>query len=420
MKKLIYSTLVFLIIIGCKAQQPPGLSHMTPDLWIKDIDHLNARMQKEFASFDPTVKDLFARNMESLKQELAGLSNEQTAIRLSQFVSRLGDGHTEVQLFQSDTDLRRFPLSYYFFEEGLYILGAHESYRKHIGNQVVSIGGKDVPQVFELLKTLMTHDNKYEILHFGPAFLMLPEVFIFLGLSNSNNTANIEIKTANGSTEKIQIKAVSLTEYSDGPWYRFFDHKNIDRPLSSKVMKRNHWFEYLEQEKTMYFYYGTVNDQKGHPGIRKVVKQLFAEIDRLKPDKIVIDIRRNSGGNYHKSRPLIEAIKDRPWLNKEGKIYAISGRRTFSAAMVTSIFLKRETQTILVGEPSRGHPNKTDNVEHLKLPNSNLRIEYTTRVKHHWPELGDAKWVPIDVMIIPTFATYSKGIDPVMEYILKN
>jgi len=88
--------------------------------------------------------------------------------------------------------------------------------------------------------------------------------------------------------------------------------------------------------------------------------------------------------------------------------------------MVTSIFLKRETHAILVGEPSRGNPNSSDNVEYMNLPNSGLRLEYTTRVKKHWPELGDASSVPIDVKISSTFASYSQGIDPIWEYIVNN
>ena len=84
--------------------------------------------------------------------------------------------------------------------------------------------------------------------------------------------------------------------------------------------------------------------------------------------------------------------------------------------MVTSIFLKRETQATLVGEPSRGHPNKCDNNEYMTLPNSGLSIEYTTKVEKHWAELGDAKWVPIDVEIAPRFADYKLGKDAALEY----
>ena len=145
---------------------------------------------------------------------------------------------------------------------------------------------------------------------------------------------------------------------------------------------------------------------------------MFKVIDKVQPDKLIIDLRQNRGGNYNKSRPLIESIKKRNFLNQKGKVYVITGRTTFSAAMVTSIFLKKETQAIIVGEPSRGHPNRADNVEHLKLPNSQLWVEYTTKVKKHWLELGTLNHVPVDIEILQNFkGEYNKGKDSVLEYI---
>jgi len=88
--------------------------------------------------------------------------------------------------------------------------------------------------------------------------------------------------------------------------------------------------------------------------------------------------------------------------------------------MVTSIFLKRETNATLIGEPSRGHPNKTDNVEYMTLPHSKLSIEYTTKVKRHWVELGDLDHVPVDVEIKPQFRDYEQGIDAELKFVLEH
>ena len=170
----------------------------------------------------------------------------------------------------------------------------------------------------------------------------------------------------------------------------------------------------------MYFNFTRVNNQDGKPSIKKFISQLFEEIDELRPDKLVIDFRLNNGGNYNLSRPLIEAIKSRSWLNQKGKVWAITGRRTFSAASVACVFLKQETQTQLIGEVGRTHPNWADNNEYITLPNSRFLIEYTTKIKVHWPEQPDLDHVPVDVEIPPTFSSFSLGKDPVMEYILNN
>ncbi len=101
-----------------------------------------------------------------------------------------------------------------------------------------------------------------------------------------------------------------------------------------------------------------------------------------------------------------------------GKVWAITGRRTFSAASTTCVFLKQETEAQLIGEVGRTHPNWADNNEYMNLPNSDFLIEYTTKVKVHWPEQPSLDHVPVDVEIVPTFEGYSNGKDLVMEYLL--
>lgn len=404
--------------LNCSAQEP-GLDHMNSNLWKEDIDFLNQLIQSEFKSFYPDVKKRFDEGIQGLLEEVDQLNNHQVMIKLMQLTAGLRDGHTEVQIFGSEIGLNRLPLIFYFFQEGLYIVGAHEEYNQYIGQQVTHIGGEPVSEVVQKLKTVMPHDNDYEILHAGTSYLLLPSVLKYLGLTKEDNAVKLTLTTSFGDPKTLEIEAKSIADYQQGPWKRYHDLFPAERPISTRQNPKNHWYEYTPEHNAMYFYFGTVNDQKGYPSIRKTVKRLFAEIDELKPQKLIIDLRKNRGGNYHKSRHLIEAIKKRPWLNQEGRIFAISGRTTFSAAMVTTIFLKKETNTLLVGEPSRGHPNKTDNVEHVNLPNSKLRIEYTTRIKKHWKALGEASYVPLDIVVPVTFKDFSSGFDPVLDLILR-
>ena len=99
---------------------------------------------------------------------------------------------------------------------------------------------------------------------------------------------------------------------------------------------------------------------------------------------------------------------------------AITSRRTFSAASTMCIFLKQGTNAQIIGETGRTHPNWADNNEYMSLPNSDFLIEYTTKIKVHWPEHPDYDRVPVDIKVPLTFEAYAKGVDPVMEYILKN
>lgn len=406
------------MISSCNAQKN-DINQMTIALWEADIDYVNRKIQKKFASFDNSIKATFSHNVDTLKMELSRLNNQEIAIKMGKLLASLNDGHTEMSILQQTANFSRLPLLFYYFDDGLYIVAAHEAYKELNGMKVIQIGSLPVTESIEKLKTVMTFDNDYEVLHAGPSFLIIPDVLQYLGAVDS--TSEITLTLVNDSNDSItkSIESVTLSEYNNSVWTTYVGIHDIKPMLYKKHMDRNYWFEYLEDQKTMYFYLGRVNNQKGQPSLKKVISQLFDTIDKVQPDKLVIDLRKNSGGNYHKSKPLLDAIKKRPALNKPNKVFVINGRTTFSAAMVTTIFLKTETNAIIVGEPSRGHPNKSDNVEYMSLPNSGLSIEYTTKVKKHWSELGKLNHVPIDVKIVPTFLDYKIGEDAVLSYILK-
>ena len=419
MKKLI---ILSLLVVGypSRAQQQIPIADMKPENWLHDLDFLNSRIQKHFTSFNPDVKELFNSKLEALKGQLDQYSNNEITFKIMQLMAGLGDGHTELQIFGEDVGFKRLPISTYYFDDGLFLTGGHEFLRPHIGSEITHIGGIPTSDLLNRLAKLIAHDNEYELRHSITSYLILPTAMRFMGLTDNDNSASFKLKDGNGRVSMMTIESMKISEYQKGPWVRYRNINNVKPPLYLRPSEESHWYEYLPEHNTMYFYYGTVSNQKGKPRISQVVKSLFAQMDKIKPDKLVIDMRRNTGGNYNNSRSLIREIQNRDWLNQEGKIYAVSGRRTFSAATVTSIWLKTKTNALLIGEPSRGHPNKTDNVEHFKLPYSRLRIEYTTRIRKHWPGLGDADQVPLDISIPVLFSNYAKGYDPVVQYIIQN
>lgn len=128
------------------------------------------------------------------------------------------------------------------------------------------------------------------------------------------------------------------------------------------------------------------------------------------------DLRHNPGGNFQKSRPIVEGIRKRRSINQKGHLFVITGRNTGSAATKTAAQLKTSTEAIIVGEDSRSNPNFSYNSEHFRLPNSRLEVGYTEELRRLFPELGDT--VPIDVAVENTFEDYRSDRDRVLETVL--
>jgi hypothetical protein len=69
------------------------------------------------------------------------------------------------------------------------------------------------------------------------------------------------------------------------------------------------------------------------------------------PDKLVIDLRQNSGGDYTVGeRWLIHPIRDLASINRKGHLFALAGTLTFSAAMNNAAQFRSQTAALLAGQ----------------------------------------------------------------------
>jgi hypothetical protein len=144
---------------------------------------------------------------------------------------------------------------------------------------------------------------------------------------------------------------------------------------------------------------------------------LFAAIDRRTPERLVIDLRRNGGGNYTLVRThLIAEIQRRPASNTYGRLFVLTGRGTFSAAMTNVTDFRRETDAIIVGEPPGARPHGYQENDWLTLPHS--RLQASVACRHYKFTDDDVPAVLPDQLIPPNWADYNVGRDSVLEWVL--
>lgn len=95
----------------------------------------------------------------------------------------------------------------------------------------------------------------------------------------------------------------------------------------------------------------------------------------------------------------------------------ITGRRTFSAAMVNAIDLRNLLGATLVGEPPGEKPNSYQENDEMVLPRSKIVISYSTRYYTFLEPDADA--VMPDQLIAPTFEAFRDRRDEPLEWVLK-
>lgn len=406
-----YSVIILILCLcSCEGKGRPSIHQMDTGKWLQDLDFLAQQLPKRHANLYHTISpQTFQQAVADLRERIPNLSNHQIMVEFVRLAAMVRDGHTEVSMQN-----RWYPIRLYFFTEGLYVISASEPYRRAIGNRVVRIGTFSTDDAVEAVTPLIDRDNDMEVLRKAPLFLTIPEVLHSLRLIDDMQHAVFLLETESHKVFKLDLQPLETLEGIK--WLSAPTIAGSPVPLSRQRQGEFYWYSYLPESKTLYFKYNVCNDQKGKPSIKKFAKEMFKFVDATSIRRFVVDLRHNPGGNFHKSRPIVEGIRNRRSLNQKGRLFVITGRNTGSAATVTAAQFKTSTEAIIVGEGSRANPNFTYNAERFRLPNSRLQVGYTEALHHPFPELGDT--VPVDVAVENTFEDYRSGRDRVLETIL--
>jgi uncharacterized protein (TIGR03437 family) len=142
---------------------------------------------------------------------------------------------------------------------------------------------------------------------------------------------------------------------------------------------------------------------------------LWQTFDANPVERLVIDVRNNTGGNSEVINPFIASKTARAARMAGVQIVVILGRATFSSGILSAIKL-REGQVYFAGEASGGSPNSYGDVQTLVLPNSQLRVSYSTKL-FNIPGYPNGPLMP-DVAVESYSADFFARHDPFLAAVL--
>ncbi len=128
------------------------------------------------------------------------------------------------------------------------------------------------------------------------------------------------------------------------------------------------------------------------------------------------DLRRNGGGNGYYNRDIVRALV-RSRFDAPGRLFVITGRRTFSAAQMLISDLESWTNPIFVGEPSASRGNHFGDSRRLVLPNSGVTVRVSTLYWQYWDPRDERPWIEPQLPTPLTSDDYRAGRDPALAAI---
>ncbi len=408
------------------------------DEWQDDLEYLIQRieiMHPDPYSFYP--KEQFYELKESLYKKIPQLSEADIVISISELLANLSDGHTRLAIESSDPQwlnqtFHLLPVIMYPFEDGVYIMAGMEQHRDLVGSKVLSIGKMSMAEATSKLGGLWSHDNPYGERKYLYYSLSFAEMLKYIGAAHEVDKIDLFLQNKNKEEFQIQVPTVSffsMALYFGSGWYpqagnglSTMNENAVDSlPIWLKNLNKAFWFEYLPGDKIMYLQINSFNfphsDTYEEGSFRQLCAQFFEALDSSEAEKLIIDIRANNGGN-HVEMPLLKGIIARPYIDRSDKLFLITGRVTYSAAVHFTTVFDRYTDATIVGEPSSGRPNHYGAVRKFRLPN-HPQVEIHCSVDYYQdsePFDFNITNKP-DIVAKMTAIDYQSNIDPSMSVV---
>ena len=391
---------------GTPAQPAQTLnSNLTPQQWRQDLAFFAAELPKRHANaFQFTPRTKFEAAVATLDSNIDHLNPDEIYVGMDQIANLIGDAHTYIEFPADDANL---PIDIRQFGDDYRVIATSPGNEKALGARLVAIDNTPIARARELVSSLTPVAETPELARSRvDGFLTTGMALHGLHITTDRNVAHFTLLGDDGKEFIVEIHAPP-------PGCRIQWVSAATRtPLYRQNPDQANWCEYLDESRTLYCRLRQVRNL-GAPA-----KQMRDLVDNRKPEKLVIDLRDNGGGDFNEGlKNFIHPIRELESLNRKGHLFVLIGPGTFSAAMSNAAQFREQTQAMLIGQTIGERPNSYQESRHVALPNSRWQAHYSVRY-YKFVENGENIIRP-DQEIIPSWEDFKSGRDPVLEWVLQ-
>ena len=401
---------------------------MPPDeasAWRGDLRFMAAELERTHKNlYHAASREELTAKVAALDAKIPSLQRHEVIVELAQIVAAVADGHTNIYPTRDPKiGFHTLPVAFTFFGGELYVRAAHESQRPLLGARVLRIGDRSLTDAYASVKTMIGCDNDQGARYWAQYLLAMPEVLHALGITRALEDVPMTVVTGHGdenvvlhSFAPVEIMAgdtVTLFARREG-WIDVRDRSGRPDPLWLRGMGDAFHFEHAGN--LLYVAINRVGDKKDET-LARFAQRLRDEIAATKPERVAIDLRLNRGGDGTLIVPLIRALIRSESIDRKGRLFAIIGPATFSAAQMFADALEEYTNVTFVGEPTGSKGNAYGDSRKIVLPNSGITVRASIYYWQNWHPM-DRRDATIPQIPAPlTFDAYRNNIDPALEAI---
>ena len=379
--------------------------------WSSDLDLLRRELPKMHPNaFHATTREAFEASIEKLKGEAPSLPPHVVVAEIARIVASIGDGHTRMTIpvdpnsgfflghtttpLPTDDALRFHPLPvrFYRYVDGLFVTNAENATLR--GRRVLRLGTMSTDEAIAAMLPFVSADNDSGR-NLGVAeMLAIPEMLHAAAITADAKSVDIVTDAGIITLSPMQFGA-------SAPWLPKEDGRK---------------FHFSVKDKVVHAVIDEIGNDKEET-FAAFVDRLMAAVRASDVDALVLDLRRNPGGNGAFNKFLIHALIREPKFRKPGHLFALIGRRTFSAATMLCNDLEKHTNAFFVGEMSGGKPVGWGDSKKLLLPSSGLTVRVSSLYWQQTDPRDERPGVDVEIEAPPTFSHPDAAFEKVVEII---
>jgi hypothetical protein len=358
-----------------------------------------------------TSEEALRRHCQLLSARAEELSPAGRFVRLLAIPPLLRDGHTRFRGTDGAGGIRqqltRLPIDLYWYHDGLHVRAADPEWKELAGARILRLAGASSGALLEAFLPLVSRENGWRGLAVAPQLMTRPELLCGLGFAADPAEVTCEADIG-GAVRKIRLPALPAAGTGPDHWV---SPVSTGRPSTLDRWPGNlTWLPLPGSDRVTVLKYDSVRDDETGRLADKF-EAVLGELDRNDGQGLVVDLRNNGGGDNRLNWPLIDGIKARPRINQPGRLFALVGRGTFSAAMHCAIYLERNTKCIFVGEPTGNSPNHFGDAMDYELPNTKLTVGVSSLWWQESVPYDSRSAITPQHRVEYTAADYPRGLD---------
>ena len=302
---------------------------------------------------------------DSLAAEADTLSDGAYFVRTRAALGWFKDGHTTPLPFEfiggTPSQLAQGPFALALpwrvrvFHDGAYVVEARDEALPLLGARITGIGAMETGALVRAWAAnwpgTAAWAHRWSARAFAPAFLealgVVADPAAPLTVRAERGGRRVQANLRPRADADTDMQQAPQTKSAQENWTDAAGFGNYARPLP--------------EHRALYVSIDDMDDVESKT-FEQFTRECFAAMEDPSTERLLLDIRRNGGGNNFVQEPLRKRVL-RSRFNRPGGLYVLTSPITFSAAQNCATRLERDSFAVFVGEPSGGAPNQYGDAE---------------------------------------------------------